>query len=227
MGSSAASTSIGAKAVVAITGLALVGFVIVHLLGNLQIFLGPDALNAYAKKLSSLPALVWAVRIGLLVVFVTHLIAAVRVTLQNRSARPVRYERRRPAHRSTAARTMIWSGAVVLAFVVYHLLHFTFGITHPQHFALHDLQGRHDVHRMVVLGFSSLPVAASYVVANVLLGFHLSHGVASCFQTLGATSPRWEPAVRRAAQGLAVVVAAGNALIPIAVVLGLVRAGGS
>ncbi|MGQ0721350.1 MAG: succinate:quinone oxidoreductase, partial [Candidatus Eiseniibacteriota bacterium] len=110
---------------------------------------------------------------------------------------------------------------------VYHLLHFTFGVTHPQHFALHDLQGRHDVHRMVVLGFSSLPVAASYVVANVLLGFHLSHGVASCVQTLGAASPRWEPLVRRTAQGLAVAVAAGNAVIPIAVLLGVVRSGGS
>jgi succinate dehydrogenase / fumarate reductase cytochrome b subunit len=227
MGSSAVSASIGAKGVVAVTGLALAGFVIVHLLGNLQIFLGPEALNAYAKKLSSLPALLWSVRVGLIVLFAVHLTAAVRVTLQNRAARPLRYERRKPAHRAPAARTMIWTGLVVLAFVVYHLLHFTFGVTHPQHFALHDLQGRHDVHRMVVLGFSEWPVALSYVVANVLLGFHLSHGVASCFQTLGAASPRWEPPVRRAAQALAVAVAAGNAAIPLAVMLGVVRAGGS
>ena len=117
---------------------------------------------------------------------------------------------------------MIWTGLVVLAFVLYHLAHFTFGVTNPEHFAQHDGEGYHDVYTMVILGFQLWPIALTYIVANLLLGFHLSHGIASLFQTLGFNDPKWEPNLRNLARVAATVIAAGNISMPLAVLTGLI-----
>jgi len=220
------NSSIGAKAVMGVTGLLLVLFLIIHLLGNLQIYIGAEEVNRYAHFLKSVPELLWGFRIGLLVLLVLHVWAAIRVTLQNRAARPVRYQLQQSIQVGISSRTLIWTGSVILAFLIYHLLHFTLGVTNPDQFAVRDAQGHHDVYKMVVLGFSMWPVVLAYVVANLLLGFHLFHAVPSLFQTVGLNDPRWEPGLKRVGRTIAVVVAAGNISMPLAVLVGIVGSGG-
>jgi succinate dehydrogenase / fumarate reductase cytochrome b subunit len=219
-------SSIGTKFVMGATGALLVLFVIGHMLGNLQIFLGPDALNHYAELLRTLPEALWVVRLMLLVAVVLHIVTAIQLTLQNRAARPERYVRTRPVQVGIAARTLILSGSLIGAFVVYHLLHFTFLVTHPEYALLHDARGRHDVYTMVILGFSQWPITLFYVAAQILLALHLSHGTASVFQTLGLGGERWRPFVERAGAVVAWIVLIGNVSIPTAVMLGLLRAPG-
>lgn len=216
-------SSIGAKALIGVTGLGLSLFVIVHMLGNLQIYVGPEALNDYARKLKQMPMLLWTARLALLSLFLTHVSLALWLRQRNRAARPAQYVNSATVQASTASRTMIWSGLVILSFLVYHLLHFTLGLTHPEHHHLTDAQGRHDVYAMVVLGFQQPVVAIAYVVAMLLLAVHLSHGISSAFQSLGLNSPRGTATLRRASLIVALVVAAGNISIPVAVLLGLIR----
>src|SRR5688572_26180689 len=128
-------SSIGGKVTMAVTGLLLFGFVVAHVLGNLLLFAGPDSINAYAKSLADLGPLLWLLRIGLLAVFVLHVVTGLRIARQNRTARPVAYTKEATIQASFASRSMVFSGVTVLAFVVYHLLHFTFGVTNPDHFA--------------------------------------------------------------------------------------------
>jgi len=222
-------SSIGRKILVAATGLALLGFVIAHMLGNLQIFLGPDALNGYARSLKDLGPLLWVMRLGLLVVFVVHAVLAVRIAAENRAARPRRYVHAGRIQATTASRTMVVTGLMILLFVLYHLAHFTLGLTHPEHFAQEEIVpalggevARHDVYSMVVLGFQSPLVSGLYIAAMALLALHLSHAVASVFQTLGWNHPRRETLVRRAGAGLAWLIFLGNTSIPVAVLTGLV-----
>lgn len=214
--------SVGAKAVMAVTGLLLLGFLLAHMLGNLQLFLGPDALNGYAAKLQSLGGLLWVARGGLLLVLLAHVVTAFRLTRQNRRARPTGYAALSPQVTSYAARTMVMSGGVILAFVAYHLLHFTLGVTHPEHHGLVDAQGRHDVYRMVVLGFQQAPVALGYVLAQALLALHVSHGASSLFQSLGATHPILRRVRDRAGPALALLLFVGNVSMPLACLLGAV-----
>lgn len=224
--SKAFKTTIGAKTLMALTGLALLGFVLVHMLGNLQIFLGRDALNGYAAQLQSLGGLLWVARGGLLAVLVVHVAMAIRLTRANRMARPVAYASARPQVTSYAARTMLMSGLIVLAFAAYHLLHFTLGVTHPGHHALKatlDGQQVHDVYSMVVLGFRELPVALGYLVAQALLALHLSHGASSLFQSLGVTHPSLKAVQAKAGPALALLIFAGNASIVLACWLGWVK----
>lgn len=224
----AAKSSLGRKMVVALTGLALLGFVIAHMLGNLQVFLGREALNAYAAGLKDLGPLLWLARGGLLVVFVVHVALALGLAAENRAARPQAYAR--PVGRvqaGAASRTMVASGTLVLAFVAYHLAHFTFGAAHPAHYGVGaDAAGRHDVYGMVVAGFREPLVSGLYLLAMALLAFHLRHGIASTVRTLGLENPRWTPAVERAGQALAWMLFLGNASIPVAIVTGLVGAPG-
>lgn len=215
-------STVSTKSVMALTGLALVGFVLAHLAGNLQVFLGREKLNAYAQTLKDLGPLLWVLRAGLLAVFVVHVACAVRLTLWNRAARPVPYVSARPQVSSAAGRSLLLTGLVVAAFVAYHLLHFTLGATHPEHFALVDAKGRHDVYGMVVEGFRQWPVTVAYLVAQVALFFHLSHAVSSAFQSLGVTHPRLAFLKGRFGLLLAGAVLAGNASIPLAVATGLV-----
>jgi succinate dehydrogenase / fumarate reductase cytochrome b subunit len=163
-------------------------------------------------------------RLGLLAIFVLHVWTAFRIWSANRRARPVGYAVNAYNTSTYASRTMIWSGIIVLAFVVFHLLHFTLGKVQPELFHLPDpaAEGRHDVYRMVVLGFREPWVAISYVVAQVLLCLHISHGASSLFQTLGFTNPRVECARKAAGPLLATVIAIGNISIPVSILLGLV-----
>lgn len=186
-------SSVGKKFIMALTGLALFGFVVGHLIGNLQIFLGAETLNRYGALLKSNPELLWAVRGGLLACVVLHVLAAVRLSAQNKAARPVGYEgATAPVAASYASRTMLMTGLIIAAFIVYHLLHYTalvkgINFTTPaQDFASFvDEKGRHDVYRMMIVGFQQPIVSLFYVVAMALLCLHLSHGVEAMFQSLG------------------------------------------
>jgi len=217
------NSSIGAKTLVALTGAGLFLFVVVHMLGNLQVYLGPDALNAYAKKLKDLPALLWPARLGLLLLVVVHIAVALRLAIANRRARKVGYDRRATIQATPASLTMVWTGPLIAAFVVYHLLHFTFGAIYPEAYHGTDAQGRHDVYRMVVLGFRNPLIALSYIVAMIFLGLHLRHGIASLFQTLGLRHPAYDGLIERSGLVLAWIIVIGNVSIPVSIWIGLVR----
>ena len=178
-----------------ITGFALVGFVVAHMIGNLQIFLGAEAINRYGHFLQSNVELLWPARISLIVIVLLHIWSATRLTLENRAARPVGYADWNPTVASYASRTMMMSGLIIAAFVIYHILHFTVmtqavnllhnhgDFAHDPYFV--DAQGRHDIYRMMVVGFRQPLVALFYIIAVGLLCLHLSHGIAAMFQSLG------------------------------------------
>lgn len=223
-------TTLGRKYLMAGSGLILFGFVVGHMVGNLQIFLGPAVLNRYAHFLQSLGELLWVVRFVLLAMVGLHIGAAILLTLENRRARPLAYEGGGAYGASLASRTMIYTGLIVAAFVVYHLLHFT--VRAPVDLTPHDLatmkttlDGKevHDVYRMVVVGFQQPLVAAFYIVAVSLLSFHLGHGVAAMFQSLGLRNRAWNPAIQRFGQVASWALAIGYVSIPLAVWLGLVK----
>jgi succinate dehydrogenase / fumarate reductase, cytochrome b subunit len=216
-------STLGKKYIMAVTGLALFAFVIAHMAGNLQIFLGREPLNAYAVFLKSQPALLWAARLGLLAVTVLHIVMAVQLVRRNRAARPVNYAVGKPPISTIANRTLILSGLIILAFIIYHLLHFTLGVTHPQDFALRDPLNQHDVYGMVVAGFSSPLVSAFYIIAMALLCLHLSHGVSSMFQSLGIRNNVYDRSFDRFAKAAAAIIFIGNTAIPVAVLAGLVK----
>jgi len=220
-------SSIGRKIIVALTGIALVGFVIVHMAGNLLVFAGPDALNAYAKKLADLGPLLWVMRLGLLAAVVLHIVATVHLTITNRAARPQPYGVDATRTATKASRTMIWSGLTILVFVVYHLMHYTWGVANdyynPKNTRYFGPSGDHNVYNMVVDGFSWVPASLFYLVAMALLFSHLGHGVASIFQTLGLTTPKSRPVIECAGKLLAFVLFAGNSLMPLAVMFGFVK----
>jgi len=222
MARSALRSSIGKKAVMAVTGLILFGFVLAHLAGNLLVYLGPDALNAYADKLRHMGPLLWALRAGLLATVTAHLWLAIVLTKENRSARPIPYAVLRSAQTTASARTMMVSGLLVTAFLIYHLLHFTFRVTHPDLSHRVDALGRHDVFAMVVLSFHDPRLALSYVAAMGLLCAHLHHGVASWLQSLGLNNERLLPAIERAGRLTAWLIFLGYVSIPIAVLAGVI-----
>jgi succinate dehydrogenase / fumarate reductase cytochrome b subunit len=213
------SSSLGKKYVMAITGLALLIFVVIHMAGNLQIFLGREAINAYAAFLKSKPALLWTARIGLLAIVVMHITAALQLVSENNDARPVGYAEGKPVATNLAARTIFVSGIIIFAFIIYHLLHFTLGVTNPEFMALKDPVDplHHDVYAMMIQGFSNPLVSAFYIISMGLLYMHLSHGVASSFQSLGLRNKRNVRAFERAARLIAIVIFIGNSLIPIAI----------
>lgn len=219
------SSSIGTKWVMALTGFGLLGFVLTHLAGNLLVFKGQDAINAYAKGLKDLGPGLWVLRAGLLGMFVLHVASAARLVALNKRARPVAYASMKPQETTYAARTMWMSGLIVLAFVIFHLAHLTFGLTHPDHYALQDAQGRHDVYAMVVLGFQQWPVVVAYVAAQLLLGAHIAHGASSAFHTLGVTHPSLAFLKKGAGKLLAALIVLGNVSIPAAILAGLVGEG--
>lgn len=209
--------SIGKKMVMAVTGCILVLFVIGHLLGNLQVYLGPDKLNSYARFLRSTGSLLWIVRAVLFVSAVLHVVTGILLWLENQRARPIGYRRRQWVEATLASRTMIVTGLAIAAFVVYHLLHLTFGTVHPSF--NHEL----DVYSNVVKGFQQAPAAVAYIGFMIFLGFHLSHGIWSMFQSVGWNHPRYMPYIQRAAVVLAVLIVAGNIAIPLSILVGIVR----
>jgi succinate dehydrogenase / fumarate reductase, cytochrome b subunit len=209
------SSSLGKKVVMAITGLILVGFVIGHVLGNLQVFLGAGPMNAYAALLKANPTLLWGVRLVLLAAVGLHIVAAVQLTRLSQRSRPEGYHYKDVIQADYAARTMRWSGPIIAVFVIYHLLHFTTGTVHP-HFDAHD------VYRNVIIGFRAWPVAVFYVIAMVALGFHLWHGVWSMFQSLGLNNPKADTTLHRLAVVAALAITIGFIVIPVAVLAGLI-----
>jgi succinate dehydrogenase cytochrome b subunit len=209
------STSIGKKVVMAITGLILFGFVIGHMLGNLQVFMGANQMNAYAAMLKANATLLWGVRIVLLVAVILHIVAAVQLTRMSQRSRPEGYHYKDVIQADYAARTMRWSGPIIAVFVIYHLLHFTTGSVHPQF----DV---HDVYRNVISGFRVWPVSLFYIIAMVALAFHLWHGVWSLFQTLGLINPKSDKIIHRLAAIATLALVIGFISIPMAVLAGLI-----
>lgn len=210
----------------AVTGLLLMLFVIGHLLGNLCIFGGPDLLNSYAYHLASLGPLLWLIRMVLLVIVGLHILTAIQVTLENRRARPVPYRRVNPAVTTYAARTMALSGFIVLFYIIYHLLHFTFKVTHPEISHGLDPHGHKDVYRMVVLSFQDSRISLFYIFSTVLLCMHLSHGFKSLFQSLGLNSEKLNAKLTRLSTTIAVLIFIGYSSIPLTVLLGLIKPAG-
>ena len=232
-------STIGRKILMAVTGLILIGFVVGHLVGNLQVFSAPDKINGYAHFLQSLGPLLWVARIGLLVAVGIHVWAATVLTLENHAARDVAYGVKHTIRATLASRMMRWSGYVVLAFIVYHIAHFTLGVAGAESFKTalpeYTMQSEyhiagfpvvaegavvHDVHSMVILGFQNVLVSLFYIVAVGLLSIHLLHGADSMFQTLGLRSTRWSGALRKICVLFAAVYFLGNLAIPGAVLLG-------
>jgi len=209
------STSIGKKVVMAITGLILFGFVIGHMLGNLQVFMGAKQMNAYAAMLKANATLLWGVRIVLLVAVILHIVAAVQLTRMSQRSRPEGYHYKDVVQADYAARTMRWSGPIIAVFVIYHLLHFTTGSVHPRF----DV---HDVYRNVISGFRVWPVSLFYIIAMVALAFHLWHGVWSLFQTLGLINPKSNKIIHRLAAIATLALVTGFISIPMAVLAGLI-----
>lgn len=217
------SSPIGRKWIVAITGIILILFVIAHLLGNLSIFLGPEAINAYAAKLQDLGALLWVARIGLLLAVFLHIWFTISLWRENLAARPQKYAVKNDLQTTVYARLMRLSGLVVLAFVLFHLAEFTWQAFTPEYKTWVDAQGRHDVYRMVIAGFSSPFVTGFYLLAIGLLAMHLSHGIASLFQTLGITTARMRPLFEKGGRAIAWIIFAGYVSIPLAVFFGILR----
>ncbi len=219
-------TAVGKKVVMAVTGVVLVGFVIAHMVGNLKIFLGAEAIDSYASFLRTMgeplfpyETVLWGARLVLLISVVLHIIAAVQLTLMNRAARPRGYETKRSLATSYAALTMRYSGVLLVAFVVYHLLHLTAGAVGFQPGQYEHLK----VYKNVVAAFSVWYVSAFYIVSMAVLCLHLDHGSWSLLQTLGVNNARISPALRILSRIVAVVVFAGFIAVPVAVLAGWLR----
>lgn len=212
--------SIGKKILMAVTGFVAFGFVFGHMLGNLQVFLGQDQMNTYAEKLQSLGPLLWVIRSFLLGAIAVHIWFGITLKLEATAARPIGYQKEDAIKATLASRTMIWTGIIILVFLIYHLLHYTIHITNPEYSALTDPMGRPDVYTMVILGFSNWFISGFYILAVGLLSYHLSHGFASMFQTLGLNSEPWQIRLHRIAWILATILFIGYASIPAAVLAG-------
>jgi succinate dehydrogenase / fumarate reductase, cytochrome b subunit len=222
------STAVGKKYVMAITGIVMMGFVVSHMIGNLKMYLGAEDLNHYAEFLTRLlyplapeHVVLWIFRAGLIVALLLHVHAAYSLTVLNRRARPVKYQSARDYQvASFASRTMRWTGIIVLLFLIWHLLDFTFGPTNT--IGVDGEFVKADVYANVVRSFDRVPVSIFYVLANLALGVHLYHGVWSIFQSLGLNNPRFNLWRRMLATAVAAIVVIGNVSFPIAVLAGIV-----
>ena len=223
-----ARSTVGAKIIMAVTGLGLVGFVLAHMAGNLLIFSGtPDTINAYAQGLKDLGPLLWVARIGLIVFAVLHITSFLRLNARNSAARPQGYAQTKWQQAPVASRYMRLSGIVVFAFIVYHLLHFTAGVVTVDpdglRLATEDALGRHHVYNMVVSGFANPIVSGAYIIAMILLGLHINHGASSVFQTLGLKNSKYNGLIEKLGPGLSALIVVGNCSIPIAVLSGIIK----
>ena len=211
-------TTVGKKAIMAVTGFMLFGFICGHLLGNLQIFLPPEKINHYSATLKSLPFLLWGARITLLLAVGLHVWSSFQLWLLQRAARPINYVKKTNLNSTYASRTMLWSGPIIAAFIIFHILHFTFGTVHPG-----GPFDEHNVYNNVVTGFQVWPVSLFYIIAMIMLCYHLYHGLWSMFQSLGFSHPVYTPWLQRFAKLFAILIAAGNISIPVAVLAGFIK----
>jgi succinate dehydrogenase / fumarate reductase cytochrome b subunit len=216
-------SAIAKKAVMAVTGIFLFGWILLHMLGNLKVYLGPEHYNAYAQFLITMGAPLLPNKAALIIVrtllflaALFHIVAATQLTIMNRKARPIAYREREYVAGTYAARTMRWGGVIILLFVWYHLGHLTFGKFHPDF-----VEG--DVYHNFVTGFQVWWVSAIYIISNLALGMHLYHGLWSMFNSLGLNHPGFNPWKRAFATVFAIVVTAGNISFPVAVLIGILR----
>jgi succinate dehydrogenase / fumarate reductase cytochrome b subunit len=218
-------STIGKKIIMGITGLIGIGFVIVHMAGNLQAFVGQEKINAYSAMLHGpLNELLWLVRIVLIVAVVLHVLMAYQLTRRSADARPIGYQRKTPQVATVASRTMKWGGVLLLVFIVFHILHFTTETIDPAGWrGMTDVRGNHDIYGDIVASFHIWWVAAFYIVAMLALGLHLYHGAWSSVRTLGYAKPSPNPLHRRIALVVAVGVWLGFTLVPVGVIAGLIR----
>jgi succinate dehydrogenase / fumarate reductase, cytochrome b subunit len=213
--------TIGKKIVMAVSGVLMAGFLVTHMSANLLAFAGPAEINGYSRFLHSVPEILWPIRIGLLVSFVVHIVSAWELTRVSKKARPAGYAKRVPQVSTFAARTIRWGGVLLFVFVIYHLLHFTFGTAHPSFVPL-------DPYANLVVGYRSQPVVAFvYLLAMVVVGLHLYHGLWSSSRTLGVRRPSPWPFKRKVALVVAGTLWLGFSMVPIGVLTGLIapRAG--
>ena len=228
-------SSIGKKLIVAVTGAAMVLFLAGHLTGNLLIFAGREAFNDYAQFLhhAGHGMLIWVARVGLLVTVVLHVIATIQLTRQNRAARSEQYQYKTVIQAKKSSRLMIWSGLTILAFIIFHILHFTVKIAGgfsemiDQAYLAATGETRHDAYGMVIAGFQACTlnalVVGFYIIAMTLLCSHLSHGVGSIFQTLGWRSQKSQDLIRKVSLGYAYVIWAGFISVPLSIFFGFVK----
>jgi succinate dehydrogenase / fumarate reductase, cytochrome b subunit len=207
-------STIGKKAIMAVTGAVLFGYLVIHMLGNLQVFLGPSVMNHYAESLHATAPLLWGTRFVLLVSVVLHTWAAIQLTAVKTAARPVSYVKPSNVQATTGSRTMMLSGPVIALFVIGHLLHLTTGTIHPQFVELHPYEN-------LVYGFSNPIASGLYIVAMILVGFHLSHGIWSMFQSLGFNHPRYTPLIKKFAAVFSWILIAGFISVPASVLAGI------
>src|SRR3954471_16065344 len=212
------ASTVGKKVVMGVTGVIGIGFVILHSLGNLLIFKGSTALNSYSRFLKSSAELLWALRITLIVAVTLHVIAAVQLTGQIRAARPTGYVKHEAQVATVASRTMRWGGALLLVFIVLHILHFTTGSIRPA-----GVFSQEDVYANVVMSFRIWWVALFYVVSMLALGLHLFHGAWSSVRSIGVSPESPEPLHHRISLALAILIWAAFTAIPVAVFAGWVR----
>jgi succinate dehydrogenase / fumarate reductase cytochrome b subunit len=217
-------TSVGSKVLVALSGLGLAGFVIFHMLGNLQVFQGPEALNSYAAFLRDMPILLWTARLGLLGIVSLHIGLALRLAFHNRRARPVGYAVREYRQASLSSRTMTVTGSLLFLFIVFHLLHLTAGWVDASFPDRLDIRGNRDVFGKVVHAFQNPLFVVIYLAGQAVLGLHLSHALSSSLQTLGVEHPLLDRLFKGAGPLVALLVVAGNVVIVLAVAIGMVRA---
>lgn len=206
------STTIGKKAVMSLTGALMVLFVVIHLAGNLQVFAGAEKMNAYAAFLKRLGGLLWAFRVVMLLAILLHVFTALQLIVRSLRSRPKGYAMKRHVEASISSRTMIWTGPLMGAYIVYHLLHQTLGTILPG-FDPANVQNN------VIIGLSSVPASVTYIAAMLVLGLHLKHGIWSMFQTLGLNGPGSDRLLRILSVAIAVIVAAGFISIPVSVLV--------
>lgn len=206
-------STVGKKIIVAVTGLMMIGFLVAHLAGNLQVFQGPEAINGYAKFLKHEAGPLWIARIILLAAITLHFVCTVQLTIRNRQSRPVGYEMQKSVQASRPSKFMIWSGLFLLFYIAFHIMHMTLGF-HPNF-------SHEDVYNNIVFGFQQVPVSVIYLLAMVSLGFHLHHGVSSLFQTLGLTHPMYDKRRKCISLATAWLIPLGYSLIPLAVLAGI------
>lgn len=217
------TSSIGKKTLVAITGSCLILFVIGHMSGNLLVFAGSDAINDYAQFLHSHTKFLWSVRSAILTIFLIHLVIAIKLTRENRMARPVGYAKGNTVQASLASRTMAITGILIFFYLLYHLAHFTIGIAHHDLFAETDYKGRPNAYARLMNSFAHPEIAAVYIVAMFFLALHLSHGLPSIFQTMGWNSPRSQVVLGRLGLIFAIVIFTGYCSIPVCIWLKVIQ----
>ena len=219
-----ARSTIGAKYLMGLTGIAMVLFALAHMTGNLLMWAGREAINDYAYGLHQLGhgAVLWIARFGLITVFLVHVITAFQLRARNKAARPVRYARFQPRITSYAARLMIVTGVILLAYIVFHIGHFTVHAGPFESYSAMEYAGKHDVFRMVVTGFEKPAIAIFYIVAMFLMANHLGHGVPSFFQSMGLNHPKYTPTLKKVGKAVSVILFVGFSSVPVGVLAGAI-----